>query len=306
MDAVVYDVPSQALLFRAAGESAAVKGRSSPLNVDPEAPDVRVQGFEKATGSLIASLNTALARSRSRPGTARSRGRARRRSPCTTPRGSASPPQSGGGGALGIPELILAALLGVSLLARRRRPELMKRFPWIILALVALCAAAALVPGRLGVRPGPGSGGRDLAAADRTDGSLDGADGDLRPRHAARARDLAGGPGGPAARGRDPGAGRRCSPPLAVHGLSPGSPGIPGQLRGGLGALRPGRGSRRGFARSVDARPGGDGGRALSRQGGLRVPRRADALRGSIAAGVRVVPLVHLLGGLGGIYGGNC
>src|SRR5215217_2704355 len=61
MDAVIYDVRSRALLFRAAGEST-VKGRSSPLNVDRKRRTFAGQGFDQATGDLIASLNTALAR----------------------------------------------------------------------------------------------------------------------------------------------------------------------------------------------------------------------------------------------------
>jgi rhombotail lipoprotein len=119
MDAVVYDVPSRALLFRAAGEST-VKGRSSPLNVDRKRRRFAGQGFEQATDSLIASLNTALARfeEQAKAGTVQGPG---------TPaiamydaKGERIAKGSGGGGALGIPELIAAALLGFSLLARRR------------------------------------------------------------------------------------------------------------------------------------------------------------------------------------------
>jgi rhombotail lipoprotein len=60
VDAVIYDIRSRALLFRAAGEST-VKGRSSPLNVDRKRRKFAAAGFEKATDSLIANLNTALA-----------------------------------------------------------------------------------------------------------------------------------------------------------------------------------------------------------------------------------------------------
>ena len=120
MDAVVYDINSQALLFRAAGEST-VKGRSSPLNVDRKRRVYAAEGFEQATRSLIENLHTALARfdEQARNGTVQGPG---------TPmiamysakgeRITAS--SGGGGGALGIPELILAALIGVSLLLRRR------------------------------------------------------------------------------------------------------------------------------------------------------------------------------------------
>ena len=122
MDAVVYDVHSRALLFRAAGESR-VKGWSSPLNVHRKRRTFASEGFEKATPSLITSLNLALARfeEQAKAGTIHGPG---------TPalalynaqgeRIIAGGAGKGGGGALGIPELLVAALLGISLLARRR------------------------------------------------------------------------------------------------------------------------------------------------------------------------------------------
>lgn len=121
MDAVVYDVRSRALLFRAAGEST-VKGHSSPLNVTRKRRTFASEGFEKATPSLIASLNTALARfeEQAKNGTVQGPG-----TPAVAlynAQGERITASSGGrgGGALGIPELLVAALLGVSLLARRR------------------------------------------------------------------------------------------------------------------------------------------------------------------------------------------
>jgi len=119
MDAVVYDIPSRALLFRAAGEST-VNGRSSPLNVDRKRRVFAAEGFDQATRSLIGNLRTALARfdEQARNGTVQGPG---------TPaiamydaKGERITAKSGGGGALGIPELILVALIGLSLLARRR------------------------------------------------------------------------------------------------------------------------------------------------------------------------------------------
>src|SRR4051794_34657439 len=119
MDAVVYDIPSRALLFRAVGEST-VNGRSSPLNVDRKRRIFAAEGFDQATKSLIGNLRTALARfdEQARNGTVQGPG---------TPviamydaKGERITAKSGGGGALGIPELILAALIGMSLLARRR------------------------------------------------------------------------------------------------------------------------------------------------------------------------------------------
>jgi len=118
MDAVVYDVRSRALLFRAAGEST-VKGRSSPLNMTSKRRTFATKGFEKATGDLIASLNGALEQfeEQAKRGTVQGPG---------TPaiamynaKGEQITATSGGGGALGIPELIVAALLGLALLVRR-------------------------------------------------------------------------------------------------------------------------------------------------------------------------------------------
>jgi rhombotail lipoprotein len=121
MDAVVYDIHSQALLFRAAGEST-VNGRSSPLNAERKRRIYAADGFDQATKSLIGNLNSALARfdEQARNGTVQGPG---------TPaiamydaKGERITATSGrsGGGALGIPELILAALMGISLLFRRR------------------------------------------------------------------------------------------------------------------------------------------------------------------------------------------
>lgn len=61
VDAVVYDIPSRALLFRAAGEST-VKGRSSPLNVQNKRRKFAANGFGKATDSLITNLTASLNR----------------------------------------------------------------------------------------------------------------------------------------------------------------------------------------------------------------------------------------------------
>ena len=120
MDAVVYDIRSRALLFRAAGESA-VKGRSSPLNVERKRRSFAAEGFEKATGDLITSLSTALTRfeEQAKNGTVQGPG---------TPaiamydvKGERITNTSGGsgGGALGVAELILMALFGLGLLSRR-------------------------------------------------------------------------------------------------------------------------------------------------------------------------------------------
>src|SRR5215213_5446287 len=118
IDAVVYDIHSQALLFRAAGEST-VKGHSSPLNVNQKRRTFASEGFEKATGSLIASLNTALEQfeEQAKRGTVQGPGTAA--IAMYDAKGEQITETSGGGGALGVPELIVAALLGLTLLVRR-------------------------------------------------------------------------------------------------------------------------------------------------------------------------------------------
>jgi rhombotail lipoprotein len=120
MDAVVYDIRSRALLFRAAGESR-VKGHSSPLNEARKRRTFASEGFEKATPDLIASLNAALEQfeEQAKRGTVQGPGTPAiamynaKGEPITSTSGG------GGGGALGMPELIIMALLGFSLLVRR-------------------------------------------------------------------------------------------------------------------------------------------------------------------------------------------
>ncbi|MBW8873614.1 MAG: rhombotarget lipoprotein [Acidobacteria bacterium] len=122
MDAVVYDIHSHALLFRAAGEST-VNGRSSPLNMDRKRRIFAAEGFDKATKGLIDSLNASLARfeEQARNGTVQGPGTpAIAMYDAKGERITARSSGGGGGGALGIPELIVVALLGVSLLVRRR------------------------------------------------------------------------------------------------------------------------------------------------------------------------------------------
>ena len=118
MDAVVYDIRSRALLFRAAGEST-VKGHSSPLNATRKRRTFASEGFEKATGSLIASLNIALERfeEQAKSGTVQGPGTAA--IAMYDAKGEQITATSGGGGAFGILELIVAALLGLALLVRR-------------------------------------------------------------------------------------------------------------------------------------------------------------------------------------------
>lgn len=126
MDAVVYDIPSRALLFRAAGEST-VEGRSSPLNERRKRRQFSSEGFAAATDQMIGQLQQALAafEEQSRAGTVRGQG---------TPQialfnaeGERINPAGGaaGAGALGPAELVLAMWVGgawAALRRPRRRP----------------------------------------------------------------------------------------------------------------------------------------------------------------------------------------
>jgi rhombotail lipoprotein len=118
LDAAVYDIPSRALLFRAAGESS-IKGSSTPVAVDRALRKASETGFESATGDLVANLETALEafREQAKTGTVRGAG---------TPaveivHASEGGGGGGGAGALGTLDLIAVAALLAGLAALRRR-----------------------------------------------------------------------------------------------------------------------------------------------------------------------------------------
>jgi len=114
MDAVIYDIPSRTLLFRAAGEST-VKGNSSPLNQDRKRRLFAEQGFDQATQPLVAHLEAALDafEEQTKEGTVRGAG---------TPaialynaEGKRLNPPSGGGGGGALGGFELAAALALAL-----------------------------------------------------------------------------------------------------------------------------------------------------------------------------------------------
>jgi len=121
VDAVVYDIPSRNLLFRAAGEST-VNSRSSPLNVEAKRRSLAQQGFDKATDDLIAKLSTGLTGfeeqakqgSVSGPGTP-----ALAMYDASGARIGKGNSGASGGGAWGSCELAAVVLLGLSVLLRR-------------------------------------------------------------------------------------------------------------------------------------------------------------------------------------------
>ncbi len=124
MDAVVYDIRSRALLFRAAGESR-VKGWSSPVNVDRKRRRFAGEGFTEATGPLIANLNAALTRFEEQAASGTVQGPGTPAIAMYDARGERVTRASdggGGGGALDASELVMAALLGLVLVLGARRP----------------------------------------------------------------------------------------------------------------------------------------------------------------------------------------
>jgi rhombotail lipoprotein len=60
MDAVVYDIPSRKLLFRAPGISE-IKASASPVNLKEGLRDDGEHGFEQASTNLVANLQGELA-----------------------------------------------------------------------------------------------------------------------------------------------------------------------------------------------------------------------------------------------------
>jgi len=114
MDAVVYDIPSRALLFRAAGSSA-LKNSSTPVKVDRKLRLESEKGFELAMDDLIAGLGPALEtfREQIKTGTVRGPG-----TPAIEVAQASVETTTGGAGAIGPLGLLAAALL-VSLLGTR-------------------------------------------------------------------------------------------------------------------------------------------------------------------------------------------
>jgi rhombotail lipoprotein len=115
MDAVVYDIPSRTLLFRAAGSSAA-KGAATPVSVDRRLRQASESGLDSATDDLIANLDTTLGVFREQVKSGSVRG------PGTPAISVATESGVGGAGALGPVELLAAlALLSLARSSRTRK-----------------------------------------------------------------------------------------------------------------------------------------------------------------------------------------
>jgi rhombotail lipoprotein len=119
MDAVVYDVPSRALLFRAAGESS-VKSRSGPFTVDRKRRLLAGEGFAAATDDLVADLEAALARFEEQASSGRVHGPGTPALAVYDAQGTRVTPGASGGGALGAGGALIAALLALAVDPGRR------------------------------------------------------------------------------------------------------------------------------------------------------------------------------------------
>jgi rhombotail lipoprotein len=123
MDAVVYDIPSRAMLFHASGESSQA-GRSTPVDQQKKMRQASEASFASATDDLIVNLDVALDQFAEQAASGTIRGEGTPAIAMVDEQGR--PVQVGGGGggfgggALGGMELAIVAIL--LLAARRRRP----------------------------------------------------------------------------------------------------------------------------------------------------------------------------------------
>ncbi|MFQ5891013.1 MAG: rhombotarget lipoprotein [Gemmatimonadota bacterium] len=120
LDAVVYSIPSRAMLFHATGQSGS-RGRSTPFDVPRDLRRDSARGFEQATEDLIANLGEALQAFREQVATGTVRGPGTPEIAVYDPSGEPvrTGGTRGGAGAHGPSDLVAAAvLLSLGLLAR--------------------------------------------------------------------------------------------------------------------------------------------------------------------------------------------
>jgi rhombotail lipoprotein len=122
MDAVVYDIPSRAMLFHAAGQSSQT-GRSTPVDQQKQMRLNSEESFASATEALIANLDTALDKFAEQASTGTIRGEGTPAIAMVDEAGNPVQVGAGGGfgaGSLGGAEILAVAAL-LSLAAWRRR-----------------------------------------------------------------------------------------------------------------------------------------------------------------------------------------
>ena len=109
LDAVVYDIPSRKMLFRAPGTSL-VKGSATPVNLSEQQRVDSQEGFETAAKEMIANLDVQLSAFREKV-----------KERPTEFKVQPSAGYRGGGGALDAPMLVLVVVLGGGFLWIRQR-----------------------------------------------------------------------------------------------------------------------------------------------------------------------------------------
>ena len=121
MDAVVYDIPSRAMLFHSSGKSQ-LAGKATPVDLHIKQRKDSEQGFEEAIDDLIANLDGALDRFAEQASTGTIRGEG---TPAIAMVDEAGQPVAvgggGGAGAFGGADILVVAILLLPLLALRRR-----------------------------------------------------------------------------------------------------------------------------------------------------------------------------------------
>jgi len=123
LETAVFDIPSRVLLFRASGQDT-VKGRSTPLGKERKRRLLSETGFSSAVDDLIEQLRVALEAFEEQAATGTVRGVGTAAVRMIDASGEPVTPGGSGGGALGLPEVLLAGLLiGAAGLGRRRHPR---------------------------------------------------------------------------------------------------------------------------------------------------------------------------------------
>ncbi len=121
MDAVIYDIPSRALLFHAAGENT-VRDASTPVDAAKVLRARSEESFRLATDDLIANLDLALEafEEQAASGTVRGEGTPSIAMVDSEGRPIAPGATGGGSGSIGLPGAVAAALLALATWAERR------------------------------------------------------------------------------------------------------------------------------------------------------------------------------------------
>jgi rhombotail lipoprotein len=120
LDALIYDIPSRALLFQASGRSS-IGGRSTPIDVEKKLRRGSEEGFALAMDDLIGQLDEGIDAFSQQAATGTVRGRGTPGIEMVDASGQPVTPGSGGAGIFGPVEIVAGLLLTASALTLRRR-----------------------------------------------------------------------------------------------------------------------------------------------------------------------------------------